>query len=239
MKINAKCKLIFILCSTTLAVILQKPIWLAVLFAIVVLMCLLSQINWVKTVKSIWLLVIAILFMSIMQSVFTKKGEIIFTFFALKITDYGLNMAVNFFIRMLVLIFSASIVATSTMSEMADALVGFKIPYKMAFMTVIAVKFLPLFRQEFKDRKIALKLRLQGNKITCFKKFYALIYLLTPTVSGCIIKSKQVAMSLESRAFGLYNKRVSIACKKLNFGEWLLNILFLSLTILTIVLYYI
>jgi energy-coupling factor transport system permease protein len=75
------------------------------------------------------------------------------------VTAGGLLKGAEFLLRMLIIITSAGILTTSNHREIIQGLVQWKLPYEIAFMASMGIRFLPVFAEEFRDAMIAVQLR--------------------------------------------------------------------------------
>jgi len=85
-----------------------------------------------------------------------------------------------------------------------------KVPYEIAFMVSIAVRFLPIFRNEMIDMVTALQLRgIDLKKLGYREKIKVYQYLLLPITTNSILMAKELATAMEMRGFRAYAQRTS------------------------------
>jgi energy-coupling factor transport system permease protein len=90
-----------------------------------------------------------------------------------------------------------------------------KLPYEIAFMVLLAIKFLPLFKEEFVDSIIAVQLAgADLVRIPLKKKLSLYTYILMPAVTKALNRARYISLSMESRGFRIYPTRTSY-CKLL------------------------
>jgi energy-coupling factor transport system permease protein len=141
------------------------------------------------------------------------------------VTEKGLLMGVKTFVRMLVILTSASIMTTVNYRETVQGLVQWKVPYLLAFMVSVALRFLPIFAGELKDSLTALQLRgIDLKKIPFGKKLRVYVYLLTPVVMSVLKRAQTLSMAMEARAFGAYPSRVSYLVLKLKARDYIVQL---------------
>ncbi|HHU43984.1 MAG: energy-coupling factor transporter transmembrane component T [Bacillota bacterium] len=209
MKLDPRTKLIMVMLLTTLGVLAIDLGYLFIVFLISLAFCLILNADLIMAIKRLRHLISVIVFIAIVQSLAVRQGRplvYIGNFYIL--TLGGLINGGEFALRMMIIVLASLIVAGSSSSEMADGLIKMKIPYELAFMTIIALRFLPIFREEFSSRLNAIALKgIDLKRQGVIKKIKIYSYLIMPTVSGSILKSKRLSKSIEARGFRAYPQR--------------------------------
>jgi energy-coupling factor transport system permease protein len=234
MKIDPRTKIFIIVCLTSLSVFSKDIVYLGVVVGISIIIDILLKINILDAIKKLKHLFTLIIFIALMQSIFVKGGTAI-----LHINDFviissiGLINAAEFALRMSIIIFASMIALTTNSSEMIDGLIKLKLPYELAFMTNITLRFIPIFRDEFQTRITAIAMRgIDIKELNLRKKLKLYTYLLAPTLSGTIIKSKYLAKSIETRAFRAYKEKTMLRELKLKFIDYFVIIVMLIFVII-------
>lgn len=222
MRSDPRTKILLIVCLTTLAVIAIDIVYLAIVFCAALAVCLFLKTNLIAALKKMRYLVSLIVFISLVQSLTVKGGiPLVYIKNVVFVSTKGLLFGGEFALRMSVVIFSALIAASSDSREMIDGLIKMKVPYEIAFMASITLRFLPLLRDEFVNRLNALKLRgFDLKRASLMKKLKIYSYLLTPTVSGSIIRSRELAESIETRGFRAYSSRTALRELRLKTADY-------------------
>src|SRR6056297_2945680 len=102
-------------------------------------------------------------------------------------------------------------------------------------MTAVGIKFMPLLVEEFKDTYIAVQLKgIEIKSLPLIERFRITSYILTPVIASTINKGKKLSISVESRAFRVYDNRTSIVNLKFNNIDYLLILITLTTTFVTI-----
>lgn len=215
--LDPRTKLIIVLVISTLAILYNDISYLSLLLFIAIIIAIWMKsdlINILKRIKKLIVLMIAIAFV---QSIATRSGNPILSFRGLTlITDYGLIKALEFTLRISIIIISSVILTTSNSRELVQGLVQMKVPYEIAFMVSIAIRFLPIFRDEMADKVIALQLRgVDLKKIKLKEKLKVYKYLLLPITTNSILKAKELATAMEMRGFRAYPQRTSFLALKM------------------------
>jgi energy-coupling factor transport system permease protein len=118
---------------------------------------------------------------------------------------------------------SATILTTSNSREIVQGLVQWKCPYEIAFMVSIAIRFLPILKEEMLDVVIAIQLRgIELNKVKISKKVKIYKYILLPIVVNSILKAKELSSAMEMRAFRAYSTRTSYMVLKMSMTDYLI-----------------
>lgn len=209
--LDPRTKLFIIACLSSSAVIINDWICLTVLFLLSILLLLMFGVNPVILVQKTRLLFYMVIFIALMQSIFGSSGRYLVELGSVKLlTTGGLIMAVEFILRMVIIIASAGILSTSSSRQIIQGLVQWKLPYEIAFMASMGITFLPVFAQEFRDAMIAVQLRgIDFKKLSLMQKMEVVSSLFQPVAAGAIIKARAMAMSIEMRAFRAYPNRTS------------------------------
>lgn len=182
----------------------------------------------VRGMKSIvFLLVIAVIF-----NLFLTPGEVIFTFWKLKITKEGLRQAVFMAIRLVFLIMGSSVMTLTTtpnnltdgMERLLGPLKFFKVPvHEIAMMMSIALRFIPILLEETdKIMKAQIARGADFESGNLIKKAKSLVPLLVPLFISAFRRANDLAMAMEARCYRggehrtkmkplIYKKRDSLA----------------------------
>lgn len=234
MSTDPRVKLLIIATFSTMSVLATDIVYLVFLFISIVFLDIVMKINIFSALKRLRFLLSLILFIVIMQSLFIKGGAVLINIGKLSlITSEGLVKGGEFALRMGIIIFASLVVMKSNAREMIDGLIKMKVPYEIAFMTSIAIRFLPQFKNEFTTRLNAVAIRgINIKKLSFKKKIKLYSYIIFPTVSGSIIKSKELALAMEVRAFRVYKKRTMLREYKLQLFDYLFIIFIIAYTLI-------
>ncbi|HZX47212.1 MAG TPA: energy-coupling factor transporter transmembrane component T [Clostridia bacterium] len=239
-ELDPRSKLVLVLCLSTLGVFIQD-IW--VLTAVISISMVLSAASGsrlfalVKKFRRILWLFVAI---AIIQSIFSPSGRVLVNLGGIKlITVGGLYKGVAMVLRMSIVMVSATIMATSNYREIVQGLVQWRIPYEIAFMVSVAIRFLPLLTEEIKNVVTAVQLRgIELDKIPVRQRLKVYSYLIMPVVSGAVIKSRELATTMETRAFRAYPKRTSYMVLTMQRADYAVIIISIAVSILTLMFYF-
>lgn len=239
-KIDARTKLILALCLSTIAVFIQDAYVLGLtLIATIIISIILGAkiLSVLKSFKKIWY-IFAIIVLA--QSIFNDSGISL-----IKIGDFtlistgGLIKGLEFVLRLAVIIVSATIISTSNYREIVQGLIQLKMPYEIAFIVSVAIRFLPIFMGEFKDTVTAIQLRgVDIGRIPFKKKLKMYYYIFNPILINSIKKAHKLSIAMEMRAFRAYPERSSYLILKMSLRDYIIIGLSIILTIALIAAYY-
>ena len=237
---DIRSKLAMVLGFSTIAVFIQHIYVLSFILIISIAAALLFGANIlkaIKTTRNLWYLFFVIV---ILQSIFSRSGQALLAIngFPL-ITAGGVLKGGEFLMRVSVIVFSATIISTSNSREVVQGLVQLKIPYDIAFMVSVAIRFLPLLRSEIKDTFTAIQLRgLDLKKIPLKRRIRVYLYIFNPVVAGAIRKARGLSIAMEMRAFRAYRKRTSFLKLRLSAADYFIMVFTLIFTSAVFVMFY-
>lgn len=195
--------LLYAIFISSLAVFFSNPLYLASICLVCIISLIVSggfKINKFLKIKGIIYLVLII---SIVQSFFNPSGNIILQIgrFSL-LTTGGVMLGISVMLRMIIILSSGMIIATKKSSEIIKAMRKLKIPYELAVMATLAIRFIPMLSQEMKDSINAISLKgVRLDKIPLGKKIRVYTYLLMPVISQTIVKAREISMAMDNRGF--------------------------------------
>jgi len=218
---DPRTKLFLTACLSSSAVLMTDLIYL---LSVSVLLLIVFGINPLNIIKRIRILVTMIFFIAIMQSLFRHSGQVLAKIGTITILSAdGVLSAAEFVLRMLIIITSASILTTASSREIIQGLVQWKLPYELAFMAAMGIRFLPVFADEFRNTLTAVQLRgIDLKKLPLRHKIEVYACLLQPVAAGALIKSKALSMSIEMRGFRRFPSRTAYSVLKLNAKDYII-----------------
>lgn len=236
--LDPRTKLVIVMILSSLALIYN---YLLILFSILflsIIIAVLMKSNLLNVVFKLRKLLGLLFAIAIIQSILMKTGIPIISIgdFTL-ITDYGIERAIEFVLRISIIMTSSAIITTSSSREIVQALIQLKIPYEIAFMVSIAARFFPLFMDEMKDMIIAIQLRgLDLKKIKLIQKMKVYKYILMPIIINSFLKAKDLSATMEMRGLRAYPYRSSYLVLKMEVRDYLIITLSIIGTIIIIIL---
>ena len=103
---------------------------------------------------------------------------------------------------------------------LSSALQRAKVPYTVNFMITTTLQLIPILQREF-----GIILSAQKSRAMQAKGFKALLPSIIPVFAGAIDRVQQLAMSLETRAFGSDNERTLLGYKPFTAKETIMSLL--------------
>lgn len=233
-KPDPRTRIIILFIISSAAVLIRKIGPLFWLFLMTLILCRLFSISLSASVKRLRKLWYFFLVFALVQSIFTSGGETIFSIGNIRIlTTMGLESGISIMLRMSIVIFSALIVASAPPLEIVYGLTKMKLPYEIAFMVLLAMKFLPLFREEFSDSIAAVQLAgADLHKIPLRQKLSLYACILTPSVAKALSRARYISLSMECRAFRAYPCRTDYCILKMKGTDYTVILATLTMTII-------
>ncbi|HOH89019.1 MAG: energy-coupling factor transporter transmembrane protein EcfT [Clostridia bacterium] len=214
MKIDPRTRIILVFLISSAAVVIKELIPLLFLLLLALILCRMFSASLSGSIRKLRKLLYFFIVLALIQSIFTPGGETMITAGGLRIlTTEGLETGISIIIRMSAIILSALIIASAPAMDVVYGLIAMKLPYEIAFMVLLSIKFLPLFREEFADSIIAVQLAgADLARIPLKQKLSLYSYVLTPSVIKALNRARFISLSMESRGFRIYPDRTSY-CK--------------------------
>ena len=239
-KPDPRSMLLIVACLSTLGVLIETTWLLCCVFIFTVLNCVVLRTKLLVLIARLKGLIGIIIFVALMESIFHAQGTPLLTLGGVTIlTTDGLLRGANTLLRMGTVIASSSIFTLTTSRRMIQGLIQLKIPYVFAFMASVALRFLPVFSEEFKDTLTAVQLRgVNIKKIPLKEKLKIYSSILTPVAYGAIDKAQKLSYAMELRAFRAYPKRTSRFLLKYAGLDYAILFIFPLLTATVLLTYY-
>jgi len=210
--LDPRTKLYLVLCLSTLCVVVgDLRLLLAILLAAALALIAAggSITGMTGKLKQFVLLFLIIV---VVQSIFTRGGAAVLRLGQVNIiTDMGLVRGTQTLLRFLIVLISAALMTTSNPRDIIQGMIQLKIPPEIAFMVTMAIRFLPLLRDEAVDILTAIQLRgVNLKKIPLLRRLKMYTYLLAPLITSVLLKAGDLSLAMEMRAFRAYPRRTSL-----------------------------
>lgn len=161
----------------------------------------------VRGMKSILIL----LLFAVVFNLFLTPGEVLVSFWKLKITKEGLRLAVMMAVRLMFLIIGSSVMTLTTtpnhltdgLEKLLNPLKVFKVPvHEIAMMMSIALRFIPILLEETdKIMKAQIARGADFESGNLFKKAKSLVPLLVPLFISAFRRANDLATAMEARCY--------------------------------------
>lgn len=238
-KLDPRTKFIIVLCFSTLAVGTNNILVLLFIALLSFIVAKLFKVDLSRSFRKIKGLLKILILLALVQSIFSPGEALLYIGDFKILTINGIEKAAQFLLRMFIVIISVTIISTSTFREIIQGLVQWKLPYDIAFMVALGIRFLPMIRDEIQDSLIAIQLRgVDLKNIPIKERINIYSYIFTPILIETIIKAERLSAAIEMRAFRAYDSRTSYLQLRLNKLDYLIMILSLSLTIILFIKIY-
>lgn len=210
-KPDPRAMLLIAACFSTMGVLIESTWLLACVLLAAVLFSIVLGANMMRVLKRLRGFILVIVFVALMQSIFNGGGRTLVSIGNVSIlTTEGLLRGTNTLLRLSTVMASASIFTLTTPRRMVQGLIQLKIPYEFAFMTSVALRFLPVFSQEFRDTLVAIQLRgVDIKRIPFQQKLKMYTSILMPVTYGAVDRAQKLSCTMELRAFRSHDKRTS------------------------------
>jgi len=161
-----------------------------------------------RRLRGLWVMLLSV---TLLQALFS--GDIL----------HGLLIGAAVLQRLIVLMLGGALLARYPGHMLVQAMQQMGIPYQLAYMVSVGLRFLPQFSESYRDSLIAMQLRgvdFRRMKIKMRLKIY--MYLLMPTIASGLNSARKLAMAMELRGFGSYPRRSAYAPLRMRRRDWLL-----------------
>lgn len=237
MKLDPRTKMVMVMCLSSLALMYNSPERLLLVLAATVALLLIFRFNpgaiagYLKPFLSLML----VLF--IIQVIFSPGGQVLLAVGPVAlITSQGLISGASVVLRIIVVTAAAMLFTTFSSRDFVLGLVQWKVPYELAFMVSIAMRFLPLFREELVNVLTAIQLRgVELKKVPWGQKIAMYRRLIFPVVYRTMLKAEQLAIAMEARGFRAYPRRTYLRRLDFQRADYIVMPVCLVITIMLVV----
>ena len=234
--VDPRTKLCIVAVFSTLGVVFRDVLILVCIAIMSLGLTLLFGVNlkrmWNKMKRFIKLL----LGITILQSIFTFAGTPLIQVGGITLlTDYGIIQGLEFVLRVSIILMLGCVLSTSNQREVTQGLVQLKVPYEIAFMSTLGIRYLPIFSEEFVDSLNAILLRgIDIKHLKWKKKINLYTYIMTPVFVHSFFKAKDMAIAMELRGFRIHDHRTSFLTLHLQCVDYIMMIISAVLLVVSI-----
>jgi len=160
---------------------------------------------WYKSLRFV-LIFASLLFLAQLLSI--CEGPVLFRA-GIPITLGGVVAGANMALRFLVILSASFLfILTTDPDALAGSLIRWGIPYRFGFTLILALRFVPFFRNELRIVREAQRLRgIQVSVRSIGGIRRTIRYTFIPVLVSGLIRVDTIAMSMNGRAFGLHRRR--------------------------------
>jgi energy-coupling factor transport system permease protein len=220
--LDPRVKITFSVVVSLLAVILGHPLLLAGLFTLTIVPWFLVRPPFARIRMLLLLVTMTTLGTMFSQGFFyglEPRTELLKLFPGLSLSEEGVAYGMVVSLRLLS-VFSAGmlVIFTTYPSDIILAFTKLKVPYWIAFMLTLALRFLPQMIEQGKRILVAQQLRGAGGKglISAGRRFRLLV---VPLLAASLRSARQVALAAEVRAYS--SQRISSKDLRFSLADWL------------------
>jgi len=179
--------------------------------------------------RRLWQVAVAI---ALLQSIFDPSGTVLLALGnAPVLTVGGLLKGLLVLFRLALFITGGAMFTAYPQRALIQAMVQVRLPYEAAYMIYIGIRFIPQMGEEMRDRLTALQLRgVVIEELKLRKRLSLYFYLLLPVVAASLQNARELAMSIEMRAFRAKRVRTSYYTLSLKPGDVAMLLVILLLT---------
>lgn len=226
--VDPRVKFTAVIVISTLAILIQDAVFLTLLLLLTLPCLIFFKVDLTALYHRLWKYMPLFLSLLIIQSIFSPSDKVLVSVAGIDIiTLGGMVKGLTVILRLFIIMSSAIILTTSSTDDIILALVKMKLPYEIAFMVLLAIRFLPILIEEFSDVLTAVQLRgVEMDKIPFGKKLQVYMYILMPVVASAITRAKKVAIAMEARAFRAYPQRTYIKELTITWVDYVIIVFF-------------
>ena len=209
-KLDPRVKIICTFIYMISVFLVRDPAGYAVAGAFLVSMIVLSRVPFKFMVRGLKGIMFILLFTAVFNVFFTP-GEVLFSFWKLKVTREGLRVGIRMVIRLMFLVIGSSIMTLTTtpnrltvgLEKVFKPLERFKLPvHEVAMMMSIALGFIPILVSEL-DRimkaQSARGVNFESKRLT--ERVKSMIPLLIPLFVSAFRRAGELATAMEARCY--------------------------------------
>jgi len=209
-KIDPRVTFLFVFLLSTASVILREALLLApvLLSATVAAICARAPVGRVlRRLAGLWITLVSV---TLLQALFA--GDIV----------HGLLTGAAVLERLVILMLGGTVLAGYPGHVLVQGMLQLRLPYQLAYMVSVGLRFVPQFSESFKDSLTAMELRgVDLRRLPWRARLKIYSYLLMPTIAMGVARAKKLAMAMELRGFGAFDKRGSYAPLAMQGRDWL------------------
>ncbi len=215
-QVDPRTRMAVVMVVSTLAVAIRDPRWLLGVLAVTACTLLVLGGGGLTAARfrRLWPLLLTLL---VIQSAFVRVGEPLLTLGPRTlVTSGGVMVGVSVMVRLLVIISSASLLMAVDPLRLVQGLIQLRVPYELAFMVLLGVRFLPLLAEDIGDALTAVQLRgVNLKEVPAGERLGVYRSIFLPVVVSSVLRAQKTATAMEARAFRAYPRRTYVESLRL------------------------
>ena len=227
-RLDPRVKLLVLAALSASALASGRIAALSSLFALSLFILLAGGIGPRAIWEKLYRLVELLITLFILQLIFNRRGDPMLALRGVTlVTRTGFRTAVILNLRLLIIMLGALIVASGEQRDYLLALTWFRLPYEIAFMALIAARFIPMLREEAQDMLCAMQMRgLRIKKAGLRSQVGAYMSIALPVLSGAIRRAEQTSVAMEARGFRAYPRRTAMRSLRMRTADYAYSVAF-------------
>ncbi len=201
--LDPRAKLMLLICLSGPAVFVGNLRYMAGLFGVCVLCAVVCGADVRRAAPFLKATVVMLIPLFVVQCLFTREGTPVLTIAGYAaVMDEGLEAGALMVLRILTVVTSALIIATSPSRDYLLALTQCRVPYELAFMIMTAMHFLPLLSAEATDMVNAVQMKgIDLKKLPLRRKMSVYLSLMLPLLSRTLGRAEAMSCAMQMRGF--------------------------------------
>lgn len=239
-KLDPRSRIVVVAVLSTLSLIFTQPQHLLLIFLTMLLTLIGLEISLILIFKRLKKLFYFLSLLLVIQALFYSGETYLLEFNSVKILSLeGFFFGIGVIIRLLIILCSALIIADLKPSNLIQGFTRLGLPYELSYMIALGLRFLPQIRDEAQDVLRAIQLRgIDLKALSLRGKITIYSYIFFPLISISILRAREIAVAMESRAFRSHPQRSFLHPLKLETVDYLIItgslIIFIVLVLLKI-----
>ncbi|OHZ01624.1 energy-coupling factor transporter transmembrane component T [Salinicola sp. MIT1003] len=210
--------------------------------SVIVGLCIFASLTPKKYWRAIALVVPLIILLTLLQSLL-QPGDPLFKIGSVDFSESGIMLGLGIGIRLLAMgICFYGFSVTTSPSDISLALHKMGVPYKFAYLTSFAFRFLPLMQDEARTLLTAMAVRgsSDGASANPVRRGKAIVRMLFPMLVGSMKRSGEISLSMALRGYELRGTRTYYRALKLRVSDciFILGVVLIAAAIIALQVYF-
>jgi len=217
-----------------LAILFVHPVYTMAIFGSILCVMILSRLSLSRLVPQLRAIAVVACMSLLLWPIWIRPGNVLLNAGSLRITDLGLLMGVGVAFRLASLMSVGPVyLMTTSQRDFIAGLTHLKLPYKVVFLLSTSFRFLPAVIGEIATITEAQTSRgLELDKGSIVERLRKRLPVLIPTIILSIKSSQNLAIAIESRAFGAYKDRTCLSELRFRSADYAFSALCLAVLVL-------
>ncbi len=222
-KLDARSRMFASVCIVMVSVFSRDPLFLTGVFVFTAFLVGIGGEGIVSALRRVRAMVGLAVSLFVIQCIFVRSGDALIDVNDITIlTCDGASMAAVSALRLMILSFTALIMAGSDIRSCIAALSQMHLPYDIVFMVMAALKFLPFLREESIDVMNASRMRGAAfDDMHARERVRFYLKLVVPVTAGAIRRADKMNIAMSARGFRAFDKRTRFFSVRMHAYDWI------------------